>query len=50
MVPAVTATGVVNSSCCHPDDDSLVKFPWAKSVPVELHSAPTCNPVLVDAL
>ena len=42
----VGATGVVNSTSCHPDAVSLENVAVASLVPLEVHRLPVCVPVL----
>ena len=44
-MPAVTATGLENSACCHPDAVSLPKVTVASFVPDVVHRFPMWVPV-----
>ena len=46
----VTGTAVGNSSVCQPLAVSLVKVPWASSVPVSVHRLPVWVPVFPGPL
>jgi len=50
VVPAVTGIGCAKVANCQPVEVSLVKVTLPRSVPVVVHSEPTCMPVLVEAL
>jgi hypothetical protein len=44
-VPAVIATGLENSACCHPDAVSLLKVTVASFVPDAVQRSPMWVPV-----
>jgi len=47
---AVTATGVLKITCCHPVDDSLVNVAVARRTPPDVHRLPTWTPLFAALL